>query len=73
MENQHQQIKGYRDLSQEEIDLMNEAKELAIKCGQLCDKLGKTPVDQRWLAIAKTELQKSFMFLIRSVAKPETF
>lgn len=73
MDNQHQKIKGYRDLSQEEIDLMNECKALAIEAGKLCDKLGKTPVDQRWLAIAKTELQKSFMFLIRSVAKPETF
>lgn len=73
MENQHQQIKGYRDLSQDEINLMNEVKEMAIKCEQLCDKLGKTPVDQRWLAIAKTELQRSFMFLIRSIAKPETF
>lgn len=26
MENQHQKIKGYRDLSQEEIDLMNKVK-----------------------------------------------
>lgn len=29
MENQHRQIKGYRELSQEEIDLMNEVKEKA--------------------------------------------
>ncbi|WP_175764181.1 DUF7681 family protein [Burkholderia ambifaria] len=27
MDNQHQHIKGYRDLSQDEIDLMNEIKE----------------------------------------------
>ncbi|MBR8475822.1 DUF7681 family protein [Burkholderia cenocepacia] len=27
MDNQHKHIKGYRDLSQEEIDLMNEIKE----------------------------------------------
>ncbi|MCH7348581.1 hypothetical protein [Aeromonas sp. MR7] len=27
MENQHRQIKGYRELSQEEIDLMNRIKE----------------------------------------------
>lgn len=33
MDNQHQKIKGYRDLSQEEIDLMNEGKDLAEKCG----------------------------------------
>lgn len=31
MENQHQKIKGYRDLSQEEIDLMNDVKELGAK------------------------------------------
>ena len=29
MNNQHKQIKGYRDLSQTEIDLMNEGKSLA--------------------------------------------
>lgn len=27
MDNQHKKIKGYRDLSQEEIELMNEIKE----------------------------------------------
>lgn len=26
MDNQHQKIRGYRDLTQDEIDLMNEAK-----------------------------------------------
>lgn len=31
MDNQHQKIKGYRDLSQEEVDLMNEVKELGAK------------------------------------------
>lgn len=29
MDNQHKKIKGYRDLSQEEIDLMNKLKEKA--------------------------------------------
>jgi hypothetical protein len=31
MDNQHTKIKGYRDLSQEEINLMNEIKEHAEK------------------------------------------
>jgi hypothetical protein len=31
MDNQHKLIKGYRDLSQAEIDLMNEGKELQAK------------------------------------------
>jgi len=39
VDNQHKKIKGYRDLSQAEIDLMNEAKELAEKCGEFCAKL----------------------------------
>ena len=39
MENQHKKIKGYRDLSQEEIDLMNEGKELAEQVGAWIEKL----------------------------------
>jgi hypothetical protein len=30
MENQHRKISGYRELSQEEIDLMNEVKALGV-------------------------------------------
>lgn len=39
MENQHQKIKGYRDLSQDEINLMNEAKELGTQYVTLIEKL----------------------------------
>ena len=39
MKDQHTKIKGYRDLSQEEIDLMNEGKALAEKCGEFINKL----------------------------------
>lgn len=35
MDNQHKQIKGYRDLSQEEIDLMNKIKALAEEVSKL--------------------------------------
>ncbi len=68
-------IKGYRNLSQEEIDLINECKQKAIECGQLCDKLDTftTTIDKRWLAIGRTNLQQGFMAVIRSIAKPETF
>lgn len=38
MENQHRQIKGYRDLSQEEIDLMNEIKAKGAELGELLGK-----------------------------------
>ena len=39
MDNQHKLIKGYRDLSQEEIDLMNEIKDLASATGIIVDKV----------------------------------
>lgn len=78
-----QKIIGYRNLSQEEINLMNESKILASAVEEFIKKLTLPPgsedrekaklVDQRWLAIAKTDLQKGFMSLVRSIAKPETF
>lgn len=80
MDNQHEKIKGYRDLSKEEIDLMNEAKELAENVGNFIIKLSASDavpteegIDQRWLNIGKTDLQKGFMSLIRSIAQPTTF
>ena len=74
MENQHKQIKGYRDLSQEEIDLMNEVKAEGERLGQLVERVSQIEdVDLRWVSIAKTDLQKGVMSLVRSIAKPTTF
>ena len=39
MENQHRKIKGYRELSQEEIDLMNEIKTKGIELAELVAKV----------------------------------
>ena len=67
-------IKGYRDLSQEEIDIANELKELAALVGESVDRVMARPdTDKRWCAIARTDLQSWFMALIRSVLRPETF
>lgn len=74
MDNQYKKITGYRDLTQEEIDLMNRSKALASEVGDFIEYLSKTGYeDKRWLAIAKTDLQKGFMSLTRSIAKPSTF
>ena len=74
MDNQHKKITGYRDLSQEEIDAMNKSKALASQVGDFIQELEKNGyVDKRWLAIAKTDLQKAFMAITRSIAKPSTF
>ena len=39
MENQHRSIKGYRELSQEEIDLMNEIKAMGINLASITAKV----------------------------------
>jgi hypothetical protein len=58
IDNQHRQIKGYRDLTEVEIGAMNDCKlVVATEVGMLCDKVaGMAGVDQRWVAIAKTDL-----------------
>lgn len=74
MKDQHEKIKGYRDLTQEEIGLMNEIKEQGIILGELCDKLNQvSSLDQRWVNIGKTDLQTGIMALVRAVAQPTTF
>lgn len=74
MENQHRKIVGYRELSQEEINLMNEIKEKGKELGQLVKKLkSNEELDQRWISIGATDLQTGLMALTRSIAKPEFF
>ncbi len=80
MENQHQLISGYRDLSQAEIDKMNQIKALGAAVQQIITELelsaalpGGIEPDQRAAAIAKTHLQTGFMWLVRAVAKPQGF
>lgn len=74
VDNQHKKIAGYRDLTETEIALMNVAKVKAVEIGDMIGQLESLPdIDKRWLSIAKTDLQKGFMALVRSIAKPTTF
>lgn len=79
MENQHQKISGYRELSQGEIDLMNEIKAKGNELKELHDKLGAhitrdTTTDtnerRRWLSIGRTHYQQGLMALTRAIAAP---
>ena len=82
-------ITGYRQLTEEEVALMNEGKALAEQCGAYIDKLrnrdaeiampmqgitdAPRKLDQRWISIGATDLQRGFMAVIRGIAQPTTF
>lgn len=74
MNNQHKKIKGYRDLSQAEVDAMNaiksEGERLRLLIEEMRDNKG---LDQRWTSIAETHLQQGIMAAVRAVAKPDSF
>ena len=87
MDNQHRKISGYRELTQGEINLINRAKELEAECLKLQlevqDKLIYSANDpeeaarlvrsnaNRWVSIAKTDIETGFMALVRSIAQPQ--
>ena len=79
MENQHRKIKGYRELNQDEIDLMNAIKEKGVELETLIEDVrgtvrGDPTVEPlRWASIAQTHLQQGLMALTRAVAKPDFF
>jgi len=74
VDNQHKKITGYRELTEDEIALMNKVKAKAEEVGELIKELENSPgLDPRWIAIAKTDLQIGFMIAVRAVAQPKTF
>lgn len=69
-----QKITGYRQLSESEVALMNEGKEVAELCGAYIAKLRATDgLDHRWVSIGATHIQEGFMAAIRGIAQPTTF
>lgn len=74
MKDQHTKIKGYRDLTQEEINTMNSIKEHGENLRKmLWDMKTIEATDKRWVAIAETHLQQGIMAAVRAVAKPDSF
>jgi hypothetical protein len=74
MDNQHQKITGYRDLSQAEIDAMNEIKAMGEQIGELVKKLrSQDGLDQRWVSIGATHMQEGLMAMTRGIAQPTSF
>jgi hypothetical protein len=67
-------IKGYRQMNDEEQALFNELVTLGDTVGAKLEELEKRPgIDKRWLAIGRTDLQKGFMAVKRALAQAASF
>lgn len=67
-------VAGYRQLTPEDVALMNETKAAVNALGAVLDKLAAHPdTDKRAVAIAKTEAQTAGMWAVRAVTKPSSF
>lgn len=74
MDNQHREIKGYRELSETEIARMNQVKSHGVALGMLITELrANSALDQRWVSIGATDLQTGLMALTRAIAQPTFF
>lgn len=66
-------VTGYTKQPPRKVDLVNEIKELENAVGdQLAEVLQTEVVDPRMVALARTNLQQGFMWLVRSVFQPES-
>ena len=73
MDNQHRKVSGYRELNQDEIDLMNRIKaanalENPSDHAEYERFCSAEPL--RWASIGKTDIQTGLMALVRAVAQP---
>jgi hypothetical protein len=67
-------ITGYRTLSEEEVQLMNDVKHAGAHLEGLLNRLRQHPdIDMRWVHIGTTDLQKGLMAWTRAVAGPTSF
>lgn len=88
MDNQHRKIKGYRELSQGEINLMNEIKAKGEELGELLVSMehgfnlaeefsplsiAQDKARRDCIANAEKDLKQGIMWAVRSVALPDSF
>lgn len=73
MTEQPGRISGYRDLTADEVRIVNRIKQLEREVGfawrQVLEDV--TGADRRWLRVARTHLQEGFSALVRGVTRPD--
>ena len=64
-------IRGYRELSQDDIDTINAIKSWEASWNRIADSMRQDEtLDQRCVAIAMTHIETGMMFAVKAVAQP---
>lgn len=64
-------VPGYRPQDDNSVARVTHNKHLEEHVLRILDELGVDPdVDKRWLAIARTDIERGFMALNRAIFKP---
>ncbi len=64
-------VSGYMAQGDDKVALVNENKAIEERVLRMLDGLRDDPsVDQRWLATGRTDIEKGFMSVNRSIFKP---
>lgn len=65
-------IKGYRNLTEDDITRINIFKDLeSLVLNKIRELYNHPDSDKRWTSIGKTHIQEGFMALNRAIAQPE--
>jgi hypothetical protein len=74
MDHQHRDTLGARDLDKQKVIRINAVKAAFDELGEALDDLKHQPdIDQRALALAKTNAQTAAMWAVRAIAQPAGF
>lgn len=69
-----EKIIGYHTLTDEQIarvnDLKNVETDIAAEWRALAEQ-SQIPIDRRWMAIAKWQLQEGFSAMVRAITQPD--
>lgn len=68
-------IKGYRDIPEFKLQMVNDIKESEEMVLRRIDMIQEAPkefdVDQRWIAIARTHIEQGYMAMVRALMHPK--
>lgn len=64
-------VTGYRTLTATDTQRMNQLKAISREFCNAITELHAEGANPRWLAIAKTDMQRACMMACRAVAKPD--